>query len=144
MAEPVRRELSLGVRDELLDVEEFSCLAEARVVISNWREDYKRWRPHSALGIRGPAGFAVAWSAIQLPDAALTGSIVLAAVPDTEGRRRNERVATIGRFASLRLAAAAQPATTVAHPNPPPRSPPFRLPHPFPFWRLASTNSHSW
>ena len=28
------------VRDELLDVEEFSCLAEARVVIGDWREDY--------------------------------------------------------------------------------------------------------
>lgn len=28
------------VRDELLDVEEFSCLAEAKVVISDWREDY--------------------------------------------------------------------------------------------------------
>ena len=28
------------VRDELLDVEEFSCLAEAKVVIEDWREDY--------------------------------------------------------------------------------------------------------
>jgi putative transposase len=28
------------VRDELLDVEEFSCLAEARVVIEDWRQDY--------------------------------------------------------------------------------------------------------
>jgi putative transposase len=27
------------VRDELLDIEEFSCLAEARVVIEDWRED---------------------------------------------------------------------------------------------------------
>ena len=38
------------VRDELLDVEEFSCLAEARVVIGDWREDYNRHRPHSSLG----------------------------------------------------------------------------------------------
>ena len=30
------------MRDELLDVEEFSCLAEARVVIEDWREDYNR------------------------------------------------------------------------------------------------------
>ena len=29
------------VRDELLDVEEFSCLAEARVVIGDWQEDYR-------------------------------------------------------------------------------------------------------
>lgn len=28
------------VRDELLGVEEFSCLAEAQVLISDWREDY--------------------------------------------------------------------------------------------------------
>jgi putative transposase len=46
------------VRDELLDVEEFSCLAEARVVIGDWREDYNQRRPHSALGMRSPAAFA--------------------------------------------------------------------------------------
>ena len=28
------------VRDELLDVEEFSCLAEAKVLIEDWRQDY--------------------------------------------------------------------------------------------------------
>ena len=38
------------VRDELLDVEEFSCLAEARVVIADWREDYNRRRPHPRSG----------------------------------------------------------------------------------------------
>jgi putative transposase len=46
------------VRDELLDVEEFSCLAEAKVVISDWREDYNERRPHSALGMLTPAAFA--------------------------------------------------------------------------------------
>jgi hypothetical protein len=46
------------VRDELLDVEEFACLAEARVVIGDWREDYNHRRPHSALGMRAPAKFA--------------------------------------------------------------------------------------
>jgi putative transposase len=45
-------------RDELLDVEEFSCLAEARVVIEDWREDYNERRPHSSLGMRSPARFA--------------------------------------------------------------------------------------
>src|SRR4051812_47987460 len=30
------------VRDELLDIEQFSCLAEARVVIGDWREDYNQ------------------------------------------------------------------------------------------------------
>jgi putative transposase len=51
------------VRDELLDVEEFSCLTEAQVVISDWREDYNRRRPHSALGMRAPAAFAAQWTA---------------------------------------------------------------------------------
>lgn len=48
------------VRDELLDVEEFACLAEAKVVIADWREDYNERRPHSALGMRTPAAFAAA------------------------------------------------------------------------------------
>jgi putative transposase len=50
------------VRDELLDIEEFSCLAEARVVIGDWREDYNQRRPHSALGMRAPAVFAAQWT----------------------------------------------------------------------------------
>jgi putative transposase len=59
------------VRDELLDVEEFSCLAEARVVIGDWHEDYNRRRPHSALGMAAPAVFAAEWAAKDtLPAAA--------------------------------------------------------------------------
>ena len=58
------------MRDELLDVEEFSCLAEAKVVISDWREDYNQQRPHSALGMRTPAAFAAAWATTPLPAAA--------------------------------------------------------------------------
>src|ERR1039458_10349146 len=50
------------VRDELLDVEEFSCLAEARVVISDWQEDYNWRRPHSSLGMKAPAAFAAEWA----------------------------------------------------------------------------------
>jgi putative transposase len=55
------------VRDELLDVEQFSCLAEAKVVISDWREDYNHNRPHSSLGMLAPAVFA---AAVQLQTAA--------------------------------------------------------------------------
>lgn len=51
------------VRDELLDVEEFSCLAEARVVIGDWQEDYNQSRPHSALGMRTPVAFAATFAA---------------------------------------------------------------------------------
>ena len=50
------------MRDELLDVEEFWCLAEARVVIGDWREDYNWRRPHSALGMKAPATFAADWA----------------------------------------------------------------------------------
>jgi len=38
--------------------EQFACLAEAQVVIDDWREDDNTRRPHSALGMRTPAAFA--------------------------------------------------------------------------------------
>ena len=50
-------------RDELLDVEEFTCLAEARVVIGDWQEDYNYRRPHSSLGMHAPAAFATEYAA---------------------------------------------------------------------------------
>ena len=58
------------VRDELLDVEEFSCLAEARVVIEDWREEYNHRRPHSSLGMLAPAAFAAQWTPDTEPLAA--------------------------------------------------------------------------
>ncbi len=51
------------VRDELLNVEQFACLAEAQVLIDDWREDYNTRRPHSALGMRTPEAFAAAHAA---------------------------------------------------------------------------------
>jgi putative transposase len=49
------------VRDELLAIELFSCLAEAKVMVADWREDYNEHRPHSALGMKAPAKFAREW-----------------------------------------------------------------------------------
>jgi putative transposase len=49
------------IRDELLAVEQFSCLAEAQVMVADWREDYNERRPHSALQMMAPAKFASAW-----------------------------------------------------------------------------------
>jgi putative transposase len=53
------------VRDELLSVELFSSLAEAKVMVEDWREDYNQRRPHSALGMIAPTRFARAWRADQ-------------------------------------------------------------------------------
>jgi len=46
------------LRDELLDREEFTSLAEARAMAARWREEYNHRRPHSSLGYRTPAEFA--------------------------------------------------------------------------------------
>jgi len=51
------------VRDELLTVELFSCLAEAKVMVADWREDHNEHRPHSALAMQAPARFARACGA---------------------------------------------------------------------------------
>ena len=45
-------------RDECLNREWFGCLAEAKVVIEQWRQHYNTERPHSALGYRTPAQVA--------------------------------------------------------------------------------------
>ena len=47
------------LRDELLNGEIFYSLAEAKVVIENWRNHYNTARPHSSLGYRPPAPQAV-------------------------------------------------------------------------------------
>jgi putative transposase len=53
------------VRDELLSVELFSSLAEAKVMVEDWRCDYNQRRPHSALGMIAPTRFARAWRTDQ-------------------------------------------------------------------------------
>jgi putative transposase len=49
------------VRDELLGVELFSCLTEAKVMVEDWRVDYNRYRPHRAHGMMTPAAFSTGW-----------------------------------------------------------------------------------
>ena len=49
------------IRDELLSGELFETLAEAQVLVEDWRVDYNTNRPHSALGMMAPARFAASW-----------------------------------------------------------------------------------
>jgi transposase InsO family protein len=52
------------LRDELLDVEEFSTLAEAQLLAADYRDDYNTNHPHSALGMMAPSRFAASWQRI--------------------------------------------------------------------------------
>ena len=45
-------------RDELLNLELFGTLAEARVLVERWRQEYNTFRPHSSLDNATPAEFA--------------------------------------------------------------------------------------
>jgi putative transposase len=51
------------LRDELLAVEAFTSLLEARVLVEDWRIEYNTARPHSALGYLTPTDYAKAWTA---------------------------------------------------------------------------------
>jgi putative transposase len=52
-------------RDELLNIEEFGSLLEARVVIEAWRVEYNTYRPHSSLSGLTPAEYAERWTINQ-------------------------------------------------------------------------------
>ena len=48
------------VRDECLNINIFWSLTQARVVITDWKEDYNHRRRHSSLGYQAPAIYAAA------------------------------------------------------------------------------------
>jgi hypothetical protein len=74
------------LRDECMGVEAFYNLAEARVVIEDYRRYCRDQRPHSSLGYRTPKAFVA-----QL--AAATG-VTEAREPNTENRVDGEEDAT--------------------------------------------------
>lgn len=53
------------LRDEVLNVEIFDTLLEAKVLISRWRNEYNHIRPHSSLGYKPPAPEAHATKSIM-------------------------------------------------------------------------------
>lgn len=50
------------VRDEVLAVEAFDSLLEAKIVIEEWRTTYNTRRPHGSLDWKTPAAYAATWS----------------------------------------------------------------------------------
>ncbi len=57
--------LNARFRDEVLDVEEFATLAEARFLAADWQAGYNHEHPHSALGMMSPTRFAAGWQGIE-------------------------------------------------------------------------------
>ena len=56
------------LRDELLGCEVFNSLAEAKLLIEQWRRHYNTVRPHSSLGYRPPAPEVVLTAPLMLPN----------------------------------------------------------------------------
>ena len=69
-------ELQRKVADELLNIEVFDTLWEAKVLAERWRREYNQRRPHSALAYRPPSPEAklprsqaldpIPWSGLQM------------------------------------------------------------------------------
>lgn len=66
------------LRDELLNMEIFTTLHEAQVLIERWRRHYNAVRPHSSLGYRPPAPETVLPPVFDLAYAALRPGRTLA------------------------------------------------------------------
>lgn len=55
---PYVESFNARLRDELLAVEQFDTILEAKVLVNDWRIDYNLNRPHSSLGYLTPAAYA--------------------------------------------------------------------------------------
>lgn len=69
---PFIESFNARIRDELLAITEFCTLAEAKVVIEDWRTQYNNERPHSSLGYLSPVQFHRAWTEQHQPEMALS------------------------------------------------------------------------
>jgi len=61
------------LRDECLNVQVFFALADVREKLEQWRHDYNRVRPHSALNDHAPYDFAEQWIARSTAAACTAG-----------------------------------------------------------------------
>ena len=70
-------------RDECLNENWFTSLADARQKIEHWRQDYNQARPHSALGYRTPNEFRIEATALASPPPAtpVPASVMLSNPP---------------------------------------------------------------
>jgi putative transposase len=59
------------VRDECLNMHVFHSVAEARIVLATYRQQYNEERPHSRLGYRTPTEFKRDWLERQSPSGRL-------------------------------------------------------------------------
>jgi putative transposase len=62
------------LRDECLNVHQFTSLADAQARIETWRVDYNQLRPHSSLGHLTPDEFVEQRQARAVEDVAFSGS----------------------------------------------------------------------
>ena len=57
------------LREECLNRHAFANGREAQEIVTNWREEYNRYRPHSSLNYQTPEEFAASFASLQgLPD----------------------------------------------------------------------------
>jgi putative transposase len=51
--------INARLRDECLNVHEFTSMEQARTVLQSWQDDYNHRRPHGSLGNLTPSEYAM-------------------------------------------------------------------------------------